>query len=153
MFGFSASAMFVNRFVFIHPEKISSVAFGAPGGWPLAPLSSFKDKDLSYPVGIADIDKLIGNKIDIEKIKTIPMFVFIGDKDENDSVIFRDSYTEDQQKIVFDLFGDKPVKRWKIAEKIYSEAGLKSIFKIYENVGHGTNKIIHQDIYDFFNNH
>jgi hypothetical protein len=32
--GFSASAMFVNRFVFLHPDLVAGVAIGAPGGWP-----------------------------------------------------------------------------------------------------------------------
>jgi len=153
MFGFSASAMFVNRFSFLHPEIISSIAFGAPGGWPLAPLQTYQGKELTYPIGISDLEKISGKKIEIEKIKTIPMFIFIGGKDENDSVVFRDSYSEEQQKIVFDLFGDKPVKRWKIAETLYSQLGFTSTFKIYDDVGHGTNKTIHQDIFNFFNLH
>lgn len=150
MFGFSASAMFVNRFTFMHPELVSAVAFGAPGGWPLVPLKTYKDKTLSYPIGILDLEQLMGHPIDLEVLKKVPMFAFIGVKDENDSVVFRDGFTSEQQDIVFSLFGKKPVERWPVAEKIYQDAGLKTSFKIYEGIGHGTNKIVHEDIINFF---
>ncbi len=53
--GFSASGSFVNRFAFLHPDRVAAVACGSPGGWPLAPVSSIDGDELDYPVGIADV--------------------------------------------------------------------------------------------------
>ncbi|MGZ3775134.1 MAG: alpha/beta hydrolase family protein [Pseudobdellovibrionaceae bacterium] len=150
LFGFSASAMFVNRFAFIHPDIVAAVALGAPGGWPIAPVKEFMGQKLNYPVGIADLDFLTNSQVNIKKVAKIPMYLFLGENDENDSVVFRDSYTKDDENQIFSFFGKKPVKRWSIAEKIYKDAGLNATFKLYPGIGHETNKVIHDDVTKFF---
>ncbi|MEA9357556.1 hypothetical protein SHI21_15110 [Bacteriovorax sp. PP10] len=149
--GFSASAMFVNRFAFIHPTLVAGVAVGAPGGWPLAPLKKFKNKLLPYPVGISDLDEITNENIDLPNLKQVPFFFYIGDKDENDSVIFRDSYTKENEDLVFSTFGKKPVERWSIAEKLYQDAGLNAKFKLYKDLGHETGANTRTDVIEFFN--
>lgn len=151
LFGFSASAMFVNRFAFIHPELISAVAFGAPGGWPIAPVAKFQEKDLRYPIGVSDIEKLTGKKLDFDSLKKVPFYIFLGAKDENDSVVYRDGYEIEDEELIFSLFGKKPVDRWSIAEKIYKDAGLSATYRLYEDMGHGTNRAINGDVVKFFN--
>jgi predicted esterase len=151
LFGFSASAMFVNRFTFLHPELVEAVAFGAPGGWPLAPFKEFKERALPYPIGIADIKTLVDKDINLDEVKKIPMFAYLGSKDENDSVVFRDSFSEADEKLIFSLFGKTPVSRWPAAEKLYKDAGLNAKFKLYEGLGHETNGQIQDDLVQFFN--
>ena len=151
LFGFSAAAMFANRFAFIHPEIVEAVAFGAPGGWPLAPLKEYQGKTLNFPVGIADLKNLTDYEFNLEAVKKISIFAFLGSKDENDSVVSRDSYSEADEKLVFSLFGKNPVARWPLAEKIYKEAGLSAKFKIYEGLGHETNGKIQEELILFFN--
>lgn len=151
LFGFSASAMFVNRFTFIHPELVAAVAFGAPGGWPLAPMKEYKDQKLIYPIGIADLDTLTGSPIDLERVKTVPMFAFLGEKDTNDSVVYRDSYTAANEKLIFSMFGKTLVQRWPFAEQFYKSSGLNATFKLYEGIGHETNRQVQDDIIRFFN--
>lgn len=149
--GFSASAMFVNRFAFLHPTLVAGVAIGAPGGWPLAPLKSFNEKLLTYPVGISDVEEITNEKIDFQNLKQVPFFFYLGEKDENDSVIFRDSYTKENEDLVFSSFGKKPVERWAIAEKIYKDAGLNAKFKLYKDLGHETSAGTRTDVIEFFN--
>lgn len=149
--GFSASAMFVNRFAFIHPNLVEGVVIGAPGGWPLAPVEKFKDKILPYPVGISDLNEVIKESVDLATLKKVPFFFFLGDKDENDSVVYRDSYTKFDEELIFSQFGKKPVERWPIAEKIYIDAGLNVRFKLYKDLGHETNQLVREDIVKFFN--
>jgi pimeloyl-ACP methyl ester carboxylesterase len=60
MYGFSASGMFTNRFVFLHPDRVLAAAYGSPGGWALAPVTSWQGAFLPYPVGIGDIKALTG---------------------------------------------------------------------------------------------
>jgi predicted esterase len=151
LFGFSASAMFVNRFTFMHPELVSAIAFGAPGGWPIAPVAKFQNRDLRYPIGISDLEILTGKKINFDSLKKVPFYIFLGSKDENDSVVYRDGYEAEDEELIFSLFGKKPVDRWVIAEKLYKEAGLNATYHLYEGMGHGTNKAINSDVVKFFN--
>jgi dienelactone hydrolase len=44
MLGWSASAMFVNRFTFLHPKRVKAAVIGSPGGWAIAPVASFNEK-------------------------------------------------------------------------------------------------------------
>ena len=92
MFGFSASGMFTNRFVFLQPDRIKAAAIGSPGGWAIAPAASWKGITLRYPIGVADFKAVSDKKLDIERLKRVPLFLFLGAEDTNDSVIFRDSY-------------------------------------------------------------
>ena len=151
LFGFSASAMFVNRFSFLHPELVSAIVFGAPGGWPLAPVNELKGHKLRYPIGIADLDQLTGSKVELEKVRSIPMFIFLGENDTNDSVIYRDGYSKEDEVLVFNLFGKTPVQRWPTAESLYLSAGFNAQFKLYKGAGHETNKLVNGEIANFFN--
>ena len=54
MTGFSASGMFANRFVFLHPDRVKAAAIGSPGGWAIAPVANYKEKTLRYPIGTGD---------------------------------------------------------------------------------------------------
>jgi len=151
LFGFSASAMFVNRFTFIHPDKVAAVALGSPGGWPIAPLKKYKSQKLVYPVGIYDLESIVSSSINLKELAKVPMFLFLGQKDTNDSVVFRDSYTKNNEQQIFKLFGKTPASRVSSSIKLYEAAGLNAKFKTYPGVGHGTNKQIHNDIVYFFN--
>src|SRR5690606_18702872 len=98
MFGFSASGMFVNRFTFLHPTRVKAAAVGSPGGWPIAPAGSYKGKTLRYPIGTSDLKTVAGKKLDIKNLRKVPLLMMLGDKDENDSVVYRDSYEKEDEE-------------------------------------------------------
>jgi pimeloyl-ACP methyl ester carboxylesterase len=137
MAGFSASGMFVNRFALLHPERVRAAVVGSPGGWPIAPLRAWKGEELPYPAGIADVEALTGTPFDPAAFSKVPLMMFIGDRDENDSVPYSDSYDDRERRIVRSLFGDTPVGRWGAAEAIYAEAGANAVFHTYRDLGHG----------------
>lgn len=134
--GFSAAGMFVNRFTFLHPTRVKAAAVGSPGGWPIAPADEYKGKALPYPIGTADFKALTGRKLDLKSLRKVPLFVFMGDVDENDSVVFRDSYEEADEKLIFELFGQKPVERWPSVAALYQAGGLNATFKLYPGIAH-----------------
>ncbi|WMJ76966.1 MULTISPECIES: hypothetical protein [unclassified Sedimentibacter] len=136
MWGFSASAMYVNRFSIIHPDRVQAVSIGSPGGWPIAPSKTWEGKILRYPVGIADLDILTGDSINLEGYKRIPQLFFLGDEDTNDSVPYDESFDQADQELVNGLFGDTPVARWGIAESIYESIDANVQFRLYKKVGH-----------------
>jgi hypothetical protein len=130
---------------------VGAVAAGAPGGWPIAPATEFKGKPLLYPVGISDVKDVVGKEIDLKNLKEIPFFFFIGDKDENDSVPFRDSFSAENEKQIFESFGKTPVARWPHSQELYSANGLNATFKTYQGVAHEVTSEIREDVIAFFN--
>lgn len=149
MMGFSASGMFTNRFAFLHPTRVKAAAIGSPGGWAIAPVASYKEKTLRYPLGVNDFENVSGEKLNLNKLRKVPLFVFLGDKDENDSIIFGDGYEEEDKTLVFEIFGKTPVERWEISKSLYEQAKLNAQFKLYPNVEHTVNAEMQKDIKDF----
>lgn len=136
MAGFSASGMFVNRFALLHPEVVQAAVIGSPGGWPIAPSSEWAGRQLTYPAGTADVADLVGRPVDLDAARQVPMLLFIGDRDDNDSVPYADSYDDRERKLVLDLFGASPVSRWPMAVRLYAAAGMNSEFRLIPGVGH-----------------
>jgi len=149
LYGYSAAGMFVNRFAFLHPTKVSAVASGSPGGWAIAPSEKFKDKTLRYPIGTGDFKKIAGAKIDIKSLEKVKFFIFTGDKDENDSLVFSDGYEEEDKNLVFELFGKTPLDRWEISQKLYADAKLNAEFKLYPNTAHKVTPEMLTDVLTF----
>ncbi|MEQ1922376.1 MAG: hypothetical protein ABL952_07695, partial [Pyrinomonadaceae bacterium] len=81
------------------------------------------------------------------------LFIFIGAKDENDSVPFGDSYDDEDRDIINPLFGNKPVDRWPISEALYKQAGLNAVFKIYPEIAHMVAPLMRDDIRAFLLKH
>ena len=147
--GYSASGMFANRFTFLHPDRIKAAAIGSPGGWPIAPVGSYEGKELRYPIGVADFKKVSGKKLDLAKLRKVPLLIFVGDQDENDSVPFDDSYDQEDRDLINPLLGKTPVSRWPISEQLYKQAGMKAEFKLYPGVKHTVNEQMRDDIRAF----
>jgi predicted esterase len=151
--GFSAQGMFANRFTFLHPDRVKAAAIGSPGGWPMAPVARYKEKDLRYPIGISDFRQVTGKKFDLRRLRRVPLFIFVGDKDDNDSVIFDDSYDQEDRDLILPLFGQKPVDRWEVVRSLYRDAGLNAEFKLYPGVVHTVTPVMRDDIRAFLLKH
>ena len=150
MFGFSASGMFTNRFAFLHPKRVKAAAVGSPGGWTIAPIASFKEKALRYPIGTNDFKSISGERFDLKNLRKVPLFIFLGDEDDNDSVVFRDSYEKEDEDLIFSLFGKTPIERWSVSKEIYRNKKLNAEFKLYPKVKHAVTKEMLEDVLAFF---
>jgi predicted esterase len=153
MYGFSASGMFTNRFTIIHPDWIEAAAFGSPGGWAMAPIDSWNGKPLRYPIGTADFRAVTHRKLDRKQLKKTPMFLFMGSTDTNDSVIYRDSYEQEDQDLIFSLFGKTLRARWTITEAIYRDNLPETTLRLYPGVGHTVTNDMMNDVVAFFAQH
>lgn len=151
--GFSAQGMFVNRFTFLHPDRVKAAAIGSPGGWPIAPVEKYKDKSLRYPIGVADFKAVSGQNLDLKTLRSVPLFVFLGDKDDNDSVPFGDSYDDEDRDLINPLLGKTPISRWEISKQLYKEAGLNAQFRLYPDVAHTVSPQMRDDIRAFLLKH
>jgi dienelactone hydrolase len=153
MMGFSASGAFTSRFTLIHPDRIKAAAAGSPGGWPLAPLSSWQGTPLKYAVGIMDLEALIGRPFDLETFKTVPMYIYIGGSDTNDAFDVR-GMTQEEKNQIYELlnFPDDLIlaHRWPLAQAMYESVGANAQFVIYPGVGHQILPDMWDDIKAFF---
>lgn len=150
VFGFSASGMFANRFAFLQPERVKAAAIGSPGGWPMVPVAEERGKKLRYPIGIGDFNEATGESLNLKRLAEVPLFFFMGDKDANDSVIFRDSYDKEDEVLIAELFGKTPVERWPAAERLYRGVLPKATFKLYPGIEHKIAPDMMRDIMAFF---
>jgi dienelactone hydrolase len=148
--GFSASGQFTNRFAVLHPERTLAAAAGSPGGWPLAPVAEWQGETLNYHVGIADIASYLGHELDMEAVRAVPIFLYMGSADTNDSVPYSDAYSDEQRAQVNRLFGATPIERWPKAEAIYAASAMNATFRLYPGVGHTITDEMFDDIANFF---
>ena len=155
MMGFSASGAFTSRFTLLHPELVRAAAPGSPGGWPLAPVSEWwNGTKLRYPVGIADVESLIGKSVDLMSVAQVPQYIYVGDQDTNDALDRRELPQEEVAVICANLnCAPAPyiANRWNISEEMYSAAGISNEFVVYPGIAHTISQEIFDDIFRFFN--
>jgi predicted esterase len=147
--GFSASGMFANRFTLLHPDRVAVAVVGSPGGWPAAPVASWAGRPLRYPVGVADVGPLAGSAFDVASYRAVPHLFFLGDEDDNDSVPYDDGYEDEDERLIFALFGPTPVSRWPAAQAVYESIGADAQFRLYKGVGHELTDEMMADIVTF----
>ena len=134
--GFSASAMFANRFTILHPDRVKAATIGSPGGWPAAPLTNYNGQQLPYPAGVADLEALTGITFDAETYAAVPQLIYMGSLDDNDSLDFTDGWDPTDAQLVDDLFGPDPLSRWDDAQKLYHSVGANVEFLLIDGIGH-----------------
>ena len=149
MMGYSASGMFVNRFVFLHPERVKAAIVGAPGGWAIAPTASYNNKNLTFPVGTSDFKEVSGKKFDLKRVRQVPLFMILGGKDTNDAVPMGDAYDKRESTLVLELFGKTPVERWSKTETLYRDNKLNATFKLYPDATHALTPEMRDDMIAF----
>lgn len=153
MNGFSASATFINRFSFLHPEIIEAMAIGGFNGKLILPQNEINGIELDYPIGINDFHELFGKIFQDDLYKSIPQFIYMGKLDENDAVQFDDAYSIIERKIINENIGRNVQERYLECQRLYHENNFMPTFISYENVGHWTTSDINFEIIKFFFSH
>lgn len=153
MNGFSASGTFANRFTLIHPELIAGVACGGINAIAILPITKLDGEKLKYPLGTNDFETLFAEKFNLTAYQKVPQYIYMGENDNNDAVLFDDAYSNSERKIIHKLLGKTMIPdRFLNCEKIYTKNNLNSTFKIYPNIGHETEQTVFLDVYTFFKN-
>jgi hypothetical protein len=150
MSGFSASATFVNRFSFIHPDKIQALAIGGFNGELMLPQNEINNIKLNYPLGTNDFSKLFRDTFNLNAYKRIPQYIYMGRLDDNDAVQFDDAYSKKERKIINENIGDKVQERYSECQEIYLQNNINALFRTYENVGHWTTSEMNLNTIKFF---
>ncbi|KAL7916671.1 Alpha/Beta hydrolase protein [Trichoderma velutinum] len=75
LMGYSGGAQFVQRFLYLYPERLAAVSIGAPGSVTIL------DTSMKWPAGIANVEQLFGVCIDRDLIKQVHIQLVVGDAD------------------------------------------------------------------------
>lgn len=149
--GFSASGKFASRFTFLHPEVVAAATFGGVNGFIMLPVAELNSHSLNFPLGLADFEQVAGHPFDRSAFGAVPQFAYMGEKDQNDAVLYDDGYSDDDRKLIFTLLGRTMMPdRWKAVEAVYHEQALPVRFKTYAGIPHGTDRTINGEVADFF---
>jgi len=150
MSGFSASATFINRFSFIHPEYVKALAIGGFNGELMLPMKEINGRQLNYPLGINDFTTLFNKDTNFNAYKSIPQFIYMGQLDDNDAVQYDDAYTDKERNIINEIKGKNVPDRFQYCQKIYLQNNFNVRFKTYETVGHWTTSAMNIEVIKFF---
>lgn len=150
MNGFSASATFTNRFLFIHPEKVQAAAMGGLNGELMIPLKKWKNKEFNYPLGINDFKNIFNKECNLIRLKEIPQYIYMGKEDQNDAVQFDDAYNNIERNTINSTLGDNVQERWLSCQNIYKNENISAQFSTYDEVGHWTTSTEILDVSKFF---
>lgn len=149
--GFSASGSFVNRFLFLHPGSVKAVTAGGLNGILMLPLKEMNGHALNYPLGINDLQEITGKKVDLEKYKRVPQFIFMGALDDNDAVPYDDAYDDEEREVIYATVGKQmQPTRWEKCQQIYRDEGVNAVFRTYAEVGHGSTAEVNLEVIHFF---
>ena len=104
----------------------------------LLPLREFDGQTLDFHVGIADIEELTQNPVDLDALGEVNQFLYMGAEDTNDTIPYDDAWTEEElRQLALDVYGDDMVEeRFPRCQEAYREAGIDAQFKIYDDIGH-----------------
>ena len=91
MFGFSAGAQFVHRYLMAHPHRVASAVIAAAGWY------TFPDNRERFPYGIRPVSKLEGVTFDPEQFLHVPIEVIVGAEDTSRVNLRRTDRTNAQQ--------------------------------------------------------
>jgi len=150
MTGFSASGSFANRFSMLHPESLQLIVAGGLNGILILPINKIDKQKLNYPIGINNFKNVVGKTFNRSKWASLPQFLFMGKNDANDAVEYDDAYSDIERKIIHHTLGQKmQPDRWIKCQELYKKNKANVVFHTYENIGHGTNLDIHNDILSF----
>lgn len=143
MNGFSSQAAFVNRFAALHPDRVCSVSAGGINGLLILPkeraeLRGFGERNLNYPVGVANVEEITGEPFDLETFRDVYQFLYLGENDDKDALLFPDAWTEPELRGVAVLTYGEDIhnERFPYCRSVYEEFGVNAVFRIYEETGH-----------------
>lgn len=151
--GFSAGAMFAQRYCLLHPERVQAIAAGQCGGSMTVPGNNYDGTNMNWPVGVNDFSALVGYELNMSAYQQVPQFIYIGDKDTKNSTVDvenGDLFTPEQSNFLIANFGHSDPVRLENQCEYLKGMGCNVTFKLYPFVGHQYTQDMIEDTFAFF---
>jgi hypothetical protein len=154
--GFSAGAMFAQRYALLHPKRVRAVCAGQCGGALTLPEAHYGDVPLDWPLGVHDLPALTGIDFEREAYRRIPQLVYISADDTDNSTLVEPGevwHEQAQIDMLNQAFGTTDPLRLERQVAHLQQQGFPHIaFHTRVGVGHTERPFLH-DIMAFFNAH
>jgi len=150
--GFSAGAMFAQRYCLLHPDRVRGIAGGQCGGSLTVPGTNYNGVDMNWPVGVNNFRSLVGYDFNTSYYQQIPQFIYIGDQDNNNSTVApgnHDLFTDEQMEFLNETFGNSDPIRVENQCAFMSETECNVEFKLYPGVAHQITSDMVNDTFSF----
>ena len=134
--GFSAGGTWANRYPVLHPNRVSAAAAGHCGGFLTLPEATYNGTDLDYPLGINNMQDLVGYGFDSVAYSSISHFIYIGSEDNTNSLV--PNLNPDQQSFLNTNFGYTDPTRLQNQALHMANLGYNVTFKLYPGADHYT---------------
>lgn len=131
MYGFSGGGQFVHRFLYLHPDRLSTVVIGSPGR------VTYLDVEEDWYAGIRDFEQQFGKPLDFEALKQPKVLLFVGGND-TESIDMSDDASN---SAAADKFGSNRLERLEALYKNYQDHGMDVTFRIVSGVSHEEDKV------------
>ncbi len=149
--GFSASGTFVNRFAALHPDLVRAVAAGGINGLPILPFAALRTTPLPYPVGVGDLETIVGTPFDLAAYRRVSQYLHMGYLDRNDTLPYGDAWNDTERALIARLLGEEMMPtRWERGRMLLAEAQLPVQTVTYNGVAHRILPEMWDDIVAFF---
>jgi predicted esterase len=151
LIGFSAGAMFAQRYAILHPDRVQAIAVGQIGGFLVLPETSYNGTSLDWSMGVNDLTSLSGLTFDQNAYKKVPQYIYIGDLDTaNSHFPFTAVTSESQRTLINNTFGSTDPVRVQAQSNYLISKGHTVTFTMYQGVGHTLTSQMVSDSFDFF---
>lgn len=117
----------------------------------ILPLREWQGTKLPFPIGVYDLLEISGAPFDLTAWRKIPQRIYMGELDTNDTVPYRDSWSEKEATLIKNLLGKKMMpNRWQRVQEILKSTDSKVEFATYRQIGHTITLDIENDLVKFF---
>jgi len=142
LFGYSGGGQFVNRFGYLHPERLWALSIGAPGSVTLL------DANQDWWVGVRDFATRFGKPIDLAALQELPVHMIVGKADIETWEITHKEGGKFFMPGANDAGKTRP-DRLHTLRKSFEAAGVKVKFDVVDNVPHNGLACVDK-VQDFF---
>ncbi len=126
--GFSGGGQFTQRFFYLHPDRLRAVSIGAPGRVTLL------DGTQDWWLGTRDIEERSGIRVDIERLRKVPVHMVVGALDTETWEI--NNVGDSNWLDGADAVGRTRIERLESLRRNFEENGIPVEFEIVPDVGH-----------------
>ncbi|MEM5315328.1 alpha/beta hydrolase [Paraburkholderia sp. JHI869] len=142
LFGYSGGGQFVNRFAYVHPERLWAATIGAPGNVTLL------DSSKAWWLGVGGFERQFGKPFDLAALRRVPVQMVVGRADlETWEITVRDD-SPMYLPGINDAGRTRP-ERLRALKASFEAAGVGVRFDELENIAHSGLQVV-EVVQDFF---
>ena len=153
--GFSGGGQFTQRFLYIHPDRLSAISIGAPGKVTLL------DDQLMWPKGIKNVQGVFDRSINLSLVTAVNIHMVVGSKDtgahggsefkqwqeetKQKTLKAKDAGSDQESALTTNIDTSEPgqgrLGTLQNIQKLWKDQGIEARLNIVDGVGHSADGV------------